>query len=143
MLNYAIRPFESDIDYNFIISSWLKSLRNDHTSLSNDLYYSRFKEEIERKINLANILVAVDREDPEHVYGYIAYNTIPCKIIHFIYIKLTYRNLGLCKALVNKAVQDPSINEIISTCDNRVFKSFANKDKRLKFNPYIIEEILK
>ena len=142
MLNYAIRPFESDIDYNFIISSWLKSLRNDHTTMSNDLYYSKFKQEIEQKINLANILVAVDQEDPEHVYGYIAYNTIPCKIIHFIYIKLTYRNLGLCKALVSKVIE-PDVTEIISTCDNRVFKAFASKDKRLKYNPYIIEEVLK
>lgn len=118
---YKLRgPQKSDI--NFILSSWLKSFYSSKYNLINDQfffapdYWKYMKLLIQHIINKSLITVLVNPEDTDQIYGWACYQIIDSKlIIHWVYVKYTFRKLGFGKHIYNALLNLISDKEIIIT----------------------------
>lgn len=144
-------------DFNFIMSTWLKSYRDSDfaKSIPNDIYYNYHQALIykilQKEDNSITVLCAP--EDEDHILGYVVYNT-KAPIIFFLYVKYTFRRIGLGKMLFNavrdfyqKEVKIPEtmpekpeeVLHIQCTHKYKLWGVFASK-YRLIYNPYIVGE---
>jgi len=100
-LPIAFRPMEEG-DTSFIYSSWLRSYRNSDYALpmSNPIYYASHKEIIENILRTATVTMIVNPDDSDQIYGFGVRDS---GITHYIYIKYTFRKLGLVRMLVEEA----------------------------------------
>jgi len=127
------RPPTPD-DLTFIMSSWLKSYRNSDFAnfLSNDVYYKSHAIVIQEILDRSNVAMIVDPQDPNHLYGYIVFENFKGSfVLHYIYIKYAYRNLGLCKDALQAAYPNFRKKEFFIThLDKTVLRSVNNDVKR-------------
>lgn len=98
-----VRNYEPDIDKNFILNSWLKSYRNSPATrnMENGTYYFEQGRLIEEMLDKCSVLVACNTDDSTQIYGYLVSQEIKGTfIIHYVYTKLDFRNLGIAKMLI-------------------------------------------
>ena len=98
-----LRPIIED-DTAFIFNSWLKSYRFSHfgEKITNTIYFAEHHKVIERLIDNSKVLVACNPEEPSQVYGYIIGEEVDgIFVLHFIYVKQTFRNMGVGKTLLD------------------------------------------
>jgi ribosomal protein S18 acetylase RimI-like enzyme len=103
-----LRPLIED-DLAFIFNSWLKSYRFSHFAekITNTIYFSDQHKLIEKLIGSSNVVVACNEEDPSQVYGYIVGGEVDgISLLHFIYVKHTFRNMGVGKTLLDAMGHD-------------------------------------
>lgn len=149
-------PMQGDIQ--FILSSWLKSYRNSDFAnyIPNKLYYEFHEALVKQVIARSMVSILCDVEDPEHVYGYVVYEMLgDVFILHYIYIKYNYRNLGLGqKALKAVYPQFGQVESFITHTDKVIWRIvidgtvpevkrtswFIKKrdDYKLIYNPYAL-----
>jgi ribosomal protein S18 acetylase RimI-like enzyme len=133
-----IRPAIAE-DAPFIFNSWLKSYRSSHFAryIVNTVYFTEHHKIIEKLIKENKVLVACNPEDPTQLYGYICAGTVEGFFVcHYIYVKHTYRNMGIGKALLNSFEHDPSVAGIYSH-HTRIADRLAPR-YNLVFHPYIM-----
>ncbi len=146
-LPLKLREAEAD-DLNFILSSWLKSFRDaqripDQKSAvwfnwprpSNEVFFNFQQKLIVRLLQRSKCLVAVNPEDLSQVYGFIVYENNP-DIIHYVYVKSTFRKMGICKLLLSKSVEQPAPKYTHVT----YAVEFLAPKLNAEFNPYLIWE---
>jgi hypothetical protein len=113
MLHFTIRQYNNQTDEAFIYNSTLISMRNSaaYRHLANDVFYGFWNIRLAEVIANSTILVAVDPDDTQVIYGFlIVGNTppsTPFNIIHFAYTKAALRKNGICKALMKAASLPP------------------------------------
>lgn len=98
-------------DIGFIFNSWLKSYRGSMfaKTMTNTTYYTEHHKVVEKILKHHPTVIACNEEDPTQVYGYINAGYVDgIFCLNYIYIKHTYRNLGIGKALLNAYEHDPS-----------------------------------
>ena len=91
-------------DVNFIFNSWLKSYRNSLFAkpLNNTVYFTEHHKVLERIAKTCEIIIACSKEDPNQVYGYFCAERIEgIFVLHYVYVKHTYRNMGIAKLLLS------------------------------------------
>lgn len=97
-------------DLDFVYATWLRSYR--HASqfakkISNTTYYTWHHRVVERILSRegAKLLIAHPKEDPELILGYICTEKQPdgMEVVHYCYVKKTFRQLGVAKALISGA----------------------------------------
>ena len=93
-------------DVPFIFSTWLKSYRYASTfarKISNDIYYKRHHLVIDLILKRAGstVLVAHPVGEPNVILGYLVTERQPDgeDVIHFTYIKKSFRQMGVARAL--------------------------------------------
>ena len=86
-----------DDDLNFILNSWLKSNRHNYSHIDNDTYYRQYKNHVVELLQNSVTLIACSEEDPDHIYGYITFED---GIMHYLYIKYTFRKMGMGTELI-------------------------------------------
>ena len=128
-------PMQGDIQ--FILSSWLKSFRNSEFAnyIPNKLYYEFHGSLVKNIIARSLVSILCDVEDPEHVYGYVVYELLgDVFILHYIYIKYNFRNLGLCRTAL-KAVypQFGNVESFITHPDKVLSRIVNNEIKKTSF----------
>lgn len=128
MPNFIIRDF-IDTDKYVIQSTWLNGLKFSSywfRSIPNEVFFEQFKDYYYQIIKKSKTKVICLPDAPEVLLGYAVYTD---NILHWVYVKLAFRKLGLAKALVP---------ENISICTNltKIGKSIADK-KGITFNPFI------
>jgi len=93
-----------DEDVSFIFNSWLKSYRSSAFAKDqcNTVYYDNYKKIVGSIINRSLITVLCNPEDEDHLFGYVVFEYLPSDnlLVHYIYIKHTYRKAGLAKKLI-------------------------------------------
>lgn len=110
----VIRDYREAEDKNFILNSWLKSYRRAPASqyVESDLFFTKHKALIESiladEATEVKVLV-LDDADRNFIIGY-AVTTVPSvpegvvegpgTLVHWVYIKDTFRGLGLTKSLL-------------------------------------------
>lgn len=103
MNNIAFRiGIESDL--HFILSSWLKSYNSspDNCIKNNHRYYFYQKSLIASILTRAKTVVICNKDIPEQIYGYCVYEeTDNLFVLHWLYVKYTYRKLGLARSLLS------------------------------------------
>lgn len=125
-----IRPRE-DGDFNFILNSWMKSYKK-YSGVRPDVYFVEHHKLVHHILSRADVLIASSRDNHEQIYGYLIYEPDVFTIIHFAFVKQTFRHLNVMKELLDSInLTDP----VIVTHDNR--HDLKHIQKRLKiFNPY-------
>jgi hypothetical protein len=107
----AIR-LADESDQGLIFSSWLKSYRKSASTLglTNEIYFDGQREIIRRLLSKAQVRLLVSRDDPSHIYGWACMDlTGNLPVLHYVYIKHTYRKLGLTRLLLSDLMESPVI----------------------------------
>lgn len=101
-LPIKIRPI-SQVDVPFIFSSWLKSFRSAFFAkdIHPKTYYGGHHKIISSLLQTCTTYVACSESDPTEIYGFIcAEHMDGTLVVHYIYTKHTFRNLGIGKKLL-------------------------------------------
>ncbi len=99
-----LRPYKASEDQGFLYSTWIQGMYfgNDWkgpSAQSEGTFRRRFSEVIKSIITkpTVTIMVAALKQDPDVILGYSV--TEP-DILHWVYVKPTWRKFGIAKALV-------------------------------------------
>lgn len=95
----------NDTDIPFIFSSWLKSFRDSGLlvrAIPHTIYFTNHHKLLQKLIKRSTVYVACSPTDSSQIYGYIVAEYIEGTfVLHFIYVKHSFRKLGVGKALFN------------------------------------------
>lgn len=122
-------------DFNFIASSYLRSYRSgpEAQHMPNDFYYPEYKERLMHMLSTGTVKIACSIHDDDQIIGYsITGNILSWNIIHYVYVKYTFRKIGLTKALL--AHIPLGINVTICTHLPKLWSLYSTKYK-LAFDP--------
>jgi len=98
-----IRSVEKN-DYPLIFNSWLKSLSKSFSLMDKDMYYQGQHRLIERLLQTSKCHVAVDSEDESIIVGYLVESALQdVNVVHYIYVKKDFRNMGIAENLLENA----------------------------------------
>jgi len=135
----------TDTDISFIYSTWLKSYRHGSyaADMSNDVFFSYHKEIIAKILDQSNteIKILVNEDDHDQIYGYAVQSKVGGRsITHFVYIKFSFRKLGLASRLVESMDLFPDTTNFITHLP-RGYKNLKAK-YGLEYNPYILADVI-
>ncbi len=106
----AIRPGCPD-DYNFILSTWLRSTwyaKTNATTLKKPTYFKAKHAEIDKLLRASVVLVAAAKDDPDVIYGYGVFGESGPV---WLYVKKEWRNAGIATALKDFFKTQGVVNE--------------------------------
>ena len=96
-------------DVDFIFSSWLKSYRGSllFSKVQSSIYFPEMHKLIEKLLTNFPVLIACSTEDETQIFGWICAGEVQgIFCLHYIYVKHTYRKLGVAKLLFNSFKHD-------------------------------------
>ena len=126
-------------DRNFILNSWLKSYQKAAAVKDVDtrVYFGNQSDVIDRLIEKSHVVVAVSETDPTEIFGYIFREKIgETTVVHYCYVKKTYRRLGVGHHLLIAADYEPD-EGLAYTHHTYVANKLRYKYSAL-FNPFIL-----
>lgn len=133
-----LRPAMKE-DLNFILNSWLKSYRSSPfaAKMINKVYFSNHQEVIKSILADNLITVACNPEDEGQIFGYMVFNTLPGNVllIHYTYIKHTYRRMGIAKFIYD-AIKTDDLGVLYT--HHTKYADFLSNKLTLIFDPYRI-----
>lgn len=126
----SIRPSEPG-DHNFILATWLRGLKygNDwFDAIDSETYFRVYGAFIEKIIGDKNSTVSVAclKDDPDVILGY---SVTTGKSLVWVFIKKSWRNIGIAKSLVPKTIE--KVTHLTS-----VGRSILRKNPDVKFDPF-------
>jgi len=123
-------------DTNFIFNSWLKSYRSSNFAKDqcNVVFFENYKKVVSDLIERSLITIVCNPEDDNHLYGYIVFENLPGNnlLVHYLYVKHTYRKQGIAKQLVGSV--RTSSNPILTSHHTQVCKT--SKSIIYIYDPY-------
>ena len=141
-MNIDIRHYDSIADEAFVLATWIKSNRNSPATRAfpSPIYLIGQRHRIMRLLNKAGtrITVACDSEEPSLIYGYAVWTDDD--ILHYVYVKSTYRRLGVAKRLLEGKDVTPILYTHRSP-DIWVEQLLRDKYIHYVYNPYLLEEL--
>lgn len=126
-------------DISFIFNSWLKSYRSSYfaKSISNTIYFEGHHKIIEKLAKTSEIIVACNPQDPEQIFGYICAEKIDgIFCLHYIYVKQSFRRLGIGKLLLNSFERDKEQASVF-THHTKIAERLAAK-YNMVYHPYLL-----
>ena len=131
----SVRPMRED-EENFILNSWLRSLRahsNYFTNIPSSIYFEAHGDSIRMNLSHSKVLVATPRDDDDIIIGYIVYEdrTPKYSIVHYVYVKGHFRKMGLAKVLYALATDSKPV--FVTHITNKI------QMRDMKFNPYFFK----
>lgn len=119
-IQIAVRE-PTNSDTNFITNSWLESFRQGgymNATVPNRVYFNQHHRILEKIVPRSRILVACNSTDTRQVFGWICAELMDRHlVIHYIYIKDDFRQMGIASRLVRLLLdtQDVVKNVILTT----------------------------
>lgn len=125
-------------DVAFIFNSWLKS--NRHSAglfdVPTPVYFAQHHLLIEGLLKNCTTTMACNVDDASQIFGFIVYETVEgTPVIHYIYVKEPYRQLGLGRVLTEQAQID--INKPFFTTHRTKVMRILDQKFPVIFNPYL------
>lgn len=128
-----VRAAEKD-DKNFVIHSWLRSLRSFepfYRTMTGETFFREHTKRVENALDRGYCLVVCPRDHPKIIAGYIVWETrIDDTIIHYVYIKEQYRKMGIASLLM----------DTVNTDRNLVASARGIAFKDIPYNPYLLDQ---
>lgn len=91
---------------SLILDSWLRSQRNSdlHNYVPNPQYWEDYRGVVLSILHRSFVSILCQRESPTDIVGFLVceYPTFPDFTIHYVYIKQSYRHLGLSTYLIRQ-----------------------------------------
>ena len=126
-------------DESFIYNSWIRSYweHSDWAKLMDKrVFDGQHHALIQGLIENAKVLVAVNPDDFDHIFGYVAFDTIDAlTVIHYVYVKSPYLRLGVGKKLLEATGYQQGM-PLIATHWTRPCKELRHKIPMV-FIPYL------
>ena len=101
-----IRPM-TEGDFNFVISSWLKSYKYSGTAVRrmiDRVYYDAYEPIVKSLIKRSDVYIACLRSDPDAIVGYLAIERVEDHdIIHYCNIRDIWQKMGIASYLIEAA----------------------------------------
>lgn len=122
-------------EQGFLYSTWLKSYKSskDVGPLPNNLYWPVLSQTIKQILETpgTKVVVACNSEDPNQLFGYICSSWgAPEAVVHYLYVKPTFRKNGIGKALLEHVVKGTTYRYTFRTRDARYLGSRGTYDPR-------------
>ena len=121
-------------DLNFIRHSWLRSLHSyGHgiRDVTSSTFFKGHSKLVNKCLDRAFCLVATPNGMDNIIVGYIVWEPgEDTTLLHYIYTKSDYRNMGLANYLIDTVKGD---KKIIATARGQRFREF-------NYNPYLLNE---
>jgi GNAT superfamily N-acetyltransferase len=143
-MSIALRPgAASDVD--FVFSAWLRSFLKHRqkvlfpVQLTDAEYFKGHHRLIESVLGRANVLVACDPDDPNHLYGYLCFERPEERrlVLHWLYVKEARRGWRIGSRLVD-AVRQPGDRVIATHWTGRLKNDRADVKHQIEVNPYYL-----
>lgn len=126
-------------DVGFIFNAWLKSYKFSQfaRNITNTIFFAEHHKVIERLLKQNETIIACNNEDPSQIFGFINAGTVDGILcVNYIYVKQSFRNLGVGKALLNAFEHDPG-SAAVYTHHTRMAEKLAAK-YNFVYHPYIL-----
>lgn len=126
-------------DVSFIFNSWLKSYKYSlfARNITNTIFYTGHHKVIERLLKHNDTIVACNNDDPTQIFGFINAGKIDgIFCLNYLYVKQSFRNLGIGKALLNAFDHDANIASVY-THHTRISEKLAAK-YNMVYHPYLL-----
>ena len=135
-MNLKIRLAE-DKDMAFIHGSWLKSYRNNGMAkdILNEVYFDNHRKIIESLQAKGAIYVGHPDGEPDLLMGFVAIDD--AKILHYVYVKQTFRKMQVAQTLIKKFIPDFTVKLTEVTHIPKNARAAMIKFK-LCYNPYYL-----
>jgi ribosomal protein S18 acetylase RimI-like enzyme len=138
------REFRDD-DEGFVYNSWLKSFREGSSwadKIPAQVYFSNHKKVVSKLLSESGIVIAANPECPDQIFGYGVYQptTGHVTVLHYIYVKHSYRKLGIAADILRMISQLSSHDTALPMAATHITGNWdALKNKwNLFYNPYVI-----
>lgn len=139
----GIRPMEQG-DLSFVFATWLQNYK--HFSffakrIPNDTFFQCHHNVIANLLTRSKILVIHDLTDPTLLFGWICYEDQPLPVVHYIYIKKSWRSLGMGQKLFKASGLPEDFQYSHATFDwwsNGDTKGLECFYPAARYNPYLI-----
>ncbi len=128
-------------DISFIYSSWLKSFRYGSTAnklIRTNVFFTNYREVLDSILAKSLTLVACLPDSPEVILGYMVYEE---DILHYCFIKHSFRRLGIASSLLEQTgLKDSEVqvthmtNELSGFFDTLILV----KGLKLEYNPFLL-----
>lgn len=139
--NLVYRPYCAD-DVAFVYSSWGRSYYKGsgaHKQISPDEFHSFHRPIIDKFFSrpAATVIVVHHADEPSVIIGWIAVEILQTKLmIHYIYIKATFRRRGLLWEMINRIDPvKPIVFTHLTTRFARIMARNPDKYQRFKYLP--------
>ena len=109
-MKFITRPLEPG-DLNFVLNSWLLSARRFSPD-GGDAYFRRMEPRLKQILAEEECLVVCNSDLPAQVFGWISFDS-RFRLVHFVYVKRRFRDMGLAKQLLQATQMDP---QYCTTC---------------------------
>lgn len=121
-------------DASFILATWLRGLRFGNSwykLIDNEVYFKVYHAVLEALLSkpTISIKVACLKDDPEVILGYSVYEGTR---LHWVHVKLAWRNIGIAKALV------PDETKSVSHLTEVGRSIFMKRRDKWSFNPFAL-----
>lgn len=118
-------------DHPLIYATWLKSQYYGNAwfkAIEKSIFYGGYKAVVGQRLATATVVVSCLESDPDVVLGYACFSP-DGTVLHYVYVKKAWRQLGIAKELVPSTITTvSSITKI-----GRMLK----ERKNLVFNPFL------
>jgi len=95
----------------FVVKPWLQELRRSSTSryVTDRVFFQGHGALVTQLLTRAIVDLACDPADDKHFYGFVAYEPGVADhaepIVHWLYVKMAFRRLGLGRELLGRVLQ--------------------------------------
>ena len=127
---------QTDIPY--LYSTWLNSYKRDSLigkSVRDHIFFDNYRLVLDKIIKESKIYVACHINEPAVIYGYIVFDD---DLIHYVYVKESFRRLGIATSLYQKALEYGPISYIT----HRTY-AIDKLNHNLIHNPFLLFETQK
>lgn len=132
-------------DASFIYSTWLRCYQDTSSwarLMPSRIFFDNHKKVIQRILGDSHVLVAANPEDPDQVFGYIVFQASGggVAVLHWVYVKETFRQLGIARDLfqVAKRIADHDESLPVAATHSNVRWELLAPKWNLVFNPYLL-----
>ena len=136
-----LRPIIED-DLPFLYNSWLKSYRLSHFAekVTNTIYFQDHHKLVERILQNSKVLMACNPSDPSQLYVSVVASSLDhISVVHFLYVKHTFRNMGVGKTLLDATGHSPD-KASVYTHHTRMAEKLAAK-QNFVYHPYLLFDL--
>jgi len=138
----GFRPYLK-LDEGFVLSSWLRSNRRDwRTSIpKTDVYFKLAEPLVKKILDRAGCLIAYNTDNPNQIYAYIcAENWDNALLCHYIYVKYSFRRMGLGSYMYNMLATGKQI--VFSTFNTPLATQLIDEEVVYAiYNPFLLFDL--
>ena len=138
MSNVRLRT-ANDEDLPFIFNSWLKSFRDSYFArdIPDTIYFADHHKVIERLLKNSVVMISCNEDDPSQLYGYaVGSEEDGIFVLHFIYVKYTFRNLGIGTLLLKTFGHTGESASVYTHCNSLAIRLAAKYN--FVYHPYLM-----